>query len=340
MEREEVVQAKVRLRHLGEELFLIGQGVVFGVVAVDVPDLFEAASFADPFPREARTSACSKSEDLVVAGVGQFVEDGPGLLVVVPGTCELGRVGNVDALLEGLGGSRVPSASRRSDGTASTSSDPCVASSQIGTFRSRLTLSAGRIRAISNSRSSEQPEGPCADFAVFAFEEAVIDLDGPALDRLPRVGGRDWRIAGGGGVGRQENQSEEQGEQAAARHGRLRSAGRAMETGRSSPLPARKRETSSVQGHPGGGCKGATPSAPPEAVSSGHHRKEHVSSCGQRVVCPLTNPRGLQSRRCIVRSPHRRFLQSGHPLLTTVPHGRPPAARGASLDPHGRSTSV
>ncbi len=42
---------------------------------------------------------------------------------------------------------------------------------------------------------------------------------------------------------------------------------------------------------------------PAGGLAVGHRRKEHVSKREQRVGCPLTNPRGLQSERCGGRSP-------------------------------------
>ena len=56
---------------------------------------------------------------------------------------------------------------------------------------------------------------------------------------------------------------------------------------------------------------------------------ESVSKRGQRAVCPLTNPRGLQSQRCIVRESSTLVPQSGRPLLTTVPHGSASGGKGA-----------
>ncbi|AMV18753.1 hypothetical protein VT03_12720 [Planctomyces sp. SH-PL14] len=45
------------------------------------------------------------------------------------------------------------------------------------------------------------------------------------------------------------------------------------------------------------GCKGENPPCPPEACLVGYRLKESVSKSGQRAVCTLTNPRGLQSER-------------------------------------------
>ena len=84
-----------------------------------------------------------------------------------------------------------------------------------------------------------------------------------------------------------------------------------------------------VQGlAPGGGCKGGTPSCPPEARLVGHFLKEHVSKRGQRVGCPLTNPRGFQSERSDVRESSTLVPQSGHPLFTTVPNRSASGGKG------------
>ncbi len=68
--------------------------------------------------------------------------------------------------------------------------------------------------------------------------------------------------------------------------------------------------------------------------SVGHRRKDCVSSRGQRTVCPLTNPRGLQSERLAGG-----VLNAGTTKRTSVAEqrfltGLPPAARGRGpLDP-------
>ncbi len=93
------------------------------------------------------------------------------------------------------------------------------------------------------------------------------------------------------------------------------------------------------RGYPGGGCKGATPLCPPEAWPVGHRRKEYVSKRGRRVACPLTNPQELQSQRCGLRESSSLVPQSGHPLLTTVPHGSASGGKGSPLDPGCRGTA-
>ncbi len=77
-----------------------------------------------------------------------------------------------------------------------------------------------------------------------------------------------------------------------------------------------------------GSAEGAAPLCPPEAVSSRHCLKEGVSKRGQRAVCPLTNPRGLQSERCGWRSPQRWSHKADARCLPRFLMEAPPAARG------------
>jgi hypothetical protein len=59
--------------------------------------------------------------------------------------------------------------------------------------------------------------------------------------------------------------------------------------------------------------------------------KEHVSKRGRPAGCPLTNPRGLQSRWCELRASSTLVPQSGCPLRTTVPHGSVSGGKGVGL---------
>ena len=57
--------------------------------------------------------------------------------------------------------------------------------------------------------------------------------------------------------------------------------------------------------------------------------KESVSKRGHRVVCPLTNPRGLQSERCRLRESSTPVPQKGRPLCATVQREEASGGKGA-----------
>ena len=57
--------------------------------------------------------------------------------------------------------------------------------------------------------------------------------------------------------------------------------------------------------------------------------KELVSKRGHSAVCPLTNPRELQSERCRLRESSTLVPQRGHPLCATVPHRNASGGKGA-----------
>ncbi len=81
--------------------------------------------------------------------------------------------------------------------------------------------------------------------------------------------------------------------------------------------------------------QGATPLCPPEARLVERFLKECVSSRGQRVGCPLTNTRGLQSGAV---SPQRRSHKGDVRCVPRFLMEAPPAARGRPLDPGCRRT--
>ncbi len=86
------------------------------------------------------------------------------------------------------------------------------------------------------------------------------------------------------------------------------------------------------------GVQRATPPCPPEASV---RREPSETLCVQtRTTCrmPLTNPRGLQNKRCGMRESSTLVSQSGRPLCATVPHGSCLRRQGVRpLDPgcHG-----
>ena len=57
-----------------------------------------------------------------------------------------------------------------------------------------------------------------------------------------------------------------------------------------------------VQGHPGQGVQGAECLLPAGGLAVEGCLKEWVSKRGQRVVCPLTNPRGFQCERRVLNA--------------------------------------
>ena len=85
------------------------------------------------------------------------------------------------------------------------------------------------------------------------------------------------------------------------------------------------------RGYPWSGMQGGDAPLPAGGLAVGRCLKECVSKRGQRVVCPLTNPRGLQFERCRLRESSALVPQSGRPLCPTVPQGS--ASGGKGLPP-------
>ncbi len=112
-----------------------------------------------------------------------------------------------------------------------------------------------------------------------------------------------------------------------------------LESGRGWPGKVELPPSHPGPGAPWWGVQGATPSCPPEAVSSDTVGRECVSKRGHRVVCPLTNPRGLQSQRCGVRSPQRWYHKGDIRCLPRFLTGSASGGKGwAPLDPGCRGT--
>ena len=81
-------------------------------------------------------------------------------------------------------------------------------------------------------------------------------------------------------------------------------------------------------GGPWWGMQGGHAPLPAGGLAVERCLKERVSKLGQRVVCPLTNPRGLQSEQCLSRESSPRVPQRGRPLFTKVPHRSASGGKG------------
>ncbi len=79
--------------------------------------------------------------------------------------------------------------------------------------------------------------------------------------------------------------------------------------------------------HPGRGVQGAECPLPAGGLSPSRTVEECVSKRGQRAVCPLTNPPGLQSGRSVLRSPQRWYHKGDARCVTRFLMEAPPAAR-------------
>lgn len=92
----EIIGAEVGLRHLGEELLLVGEAVVTRARAVEEEGVVAGAAALERLPCR-HDPRLVKTEHLVVVGVGELVEDHPRLLGDVADSRQLGRARHVDA---------------------------------------------------------------------------------------------------------------------------------------------------------------------------------------------------------------------------------------------------
>lgn len=182
----EVVGADVGFGHFGEVFLVVGEGVVSGVVASDVHDVFELVGVAGAF-EGFDDFGVVEAEELVVVGVGKLVEDDPGLVLFFSVVDEAGGAGDVDAF-DHFGIVAVVLEPACTGVVLHGAEFVFVVEVDFDGFEF-VDGFFGEDEFDAVEFVGEDALGGLAEFGVFALEEGFVDVDSPAFDLLDLVFG-------------------------------------------------------------------------------------------------------------------------------------------------------